>query len=163
MEERSLENLEQPKVNVLKGLINQFGRFFLVGIMNTLVDLIILNTETILSGVKDGMGFSIQKGVSFIGAVTFSYFLNKRWTFQDQSSEGQGKKFSQFFAVSIVGMIINVAVATLAITYLKPIVNNLLQLSFLNDQVWVSLSALCGTAIGLFWNFVGYKLWVFKK
>ena len=168
-----MENLEQPKVSpprlglfeagVFKGLIHQFGRFFLVGIMNTLVDLIILNTETILSGVKEGMGFSVQKGISFIGAVTFSYFLNKKWTFQDQTKEGQGKKFSQFFAVSVVGMVINVTVATLAVTYLKPVINNFLQLSFLTDQVWVSLSALCGTAIGLFWNFVGYKLWVFKK
>jgi len=158
-----MENLEQPKGSVLKGLIHQFGRFFLVGIMNTLIDLIILNTETILSGVKDGFGFSIQKGISFIGAVTFSYFVNKKWTFEDQSSEGQGKKFSQFFVVSLMGMIINVGAATLAITYLKPVVNNLLQLSFLTDQIWVTLSALCGTAIGLAWNFAGYKLWVFKK
>lgn len=158
-----MEIQEQPTDGRLKNIVHQFGRFFLVGIMNTLVDLIILNTETILSGVKDGFGYSVQKSISFIGAVTFSYFLNKKWTFQDHSEEGQAKKFSQFFAVSLVGMFINVSAATLAVTYLKPVINDFLQLSFLTDQVWVSLSALCGTAAGLAWNFVGYKLWVFKK
>lgn len=146
-----------------KKTMGQFGRFILVGIMNTLVDLVILNLETIASGVKEGSGYAVQKGVSFIAAVIFSYFLNKKWTFQDASNENQGKKFSQFLAVSIIGMLVNVSVATLAVTYVKPFINPLLNLSFLTDQLWVSLGALCGTAIGLIWNFVGYKLWVFKK
>jgi putative flippase GtrA len=152
---------EQP--NKIKTLINQFGKFFLVGIMNTLVDLIILNGETILSGVKDGLGYAIQKGLSFLVAVTFSYFLNKNWTFGDSSKQDQGKKFSQFILVSVIGMVINITVATVAVTYIKPIVNSMLHLSFLTDQLWVSLGALCGTAIGLIWNFIGYKFFVFKK
>ncbi|MEF3691621.1 MAG: GtrA family protein [Candidatus Moraniibacteriota bacterium] len=143
--------------------IKQFAKFFLIGIMNTLVDLFVLNVETIITGVKDGWGYSIQKSFSFIVAVTFSYFFNKHWTFQDDSKEKEGKKFSQFMFVSIIGMIINVAVSTLAIKYLKAPVNELLNLSLLTDQVWVNLGAICGTAVGLFWNFVGYKLWVFKK
>ena len=147
----------------IQTLINQFGKFFLVGIMNTLVDLIILNGETILSGVRQGSGYAIQKGVSFLVAVTFSYFLNKNWTFGDSSKQEQGKKFSQFIFVSLIGMAINITVATVAVTYLKPVVNSMLHLSFLTDQLWVSLGALCGTAIGLIWNFIGYKFWVFKK
>ncbi|OGI23879.1 MAG: hypothetical protein A3E91_00610 [Candidatus Moranbacteria bacterium RIFCSPHIGHO2_12_FULL_40_10] len=146
-----------------KKTMGQFGRFVLVGIMNTLVDLAILNAETLISGVKEGKGYAIQKGVSFIAAVIFSYFLNKKWTFQDASSENQGKKFSQFLAVSIIGMIINVSVATLAVTYIKPFINPLFNLAFLTDQLWVSIGALCGTAVGLIWNFLGYKFIVFKK
>jgi len=147
----------------IKETIRQFAKFFLVGIMNTLVDLIVLNIETILTGAKDGIGYSIQKSISFIVAVTFSYFLNKHWTFEDQSKEKEGKKFSQFMFVSIIGMFINVAVSSLVVTYLKQPINEMLRLSFLTDQIWVNLGALCGTAIGLFWNFIGYKIWVFKK
>lgn len=146
-----------------KKVIEQFIKFFLVGIMNTAVDLIILNIETIISGVREGSGYAIQKGVSFLAAVTFSYFINKYWTFQDESKENEGKKFSQFFFVSVIGMIINVSVATVVVTYLKAPINNLMHLPLLTDQLWVSLGALCGTAIGLFWNFIGYKFWVFKK
>ena len=150
--------------NKTKTAMGQFLRFVLVGIMNTLVDLIVLNIETIITGVKEGSGYAVQKGVSFLMAVIFSYFLNKNWTFKDKSQEGETKKFSQFFLVSIIGMVINVSVATVTVTYLKVPITNMLGISFLqNDQIWVSLGALAGTAIGLIWNFLGYKFVVFKK
>ena len=160
-----MENTYPAQANdsFFKKLIAQFGKFILVGIMNTLVDLIILNTETIISGVKQGPGYAVQKGVSFLAAVIMSYFLNKKWTFRDTSREEGGKKFSQFLIISIIGMIINVTVATLAVTYLKPVINSTLRLAFLTDQLWVSIGALFGTAIGLIWNFIGYKFIVFKK
>jgi len=143
--------------------IRQFAKFALVGVMNTLVDLLVLNIETIITSVRVGSGYAIQKGLSFMVAVIFSYFVNKRWTFQDQSREDEGKKFSQFLFVSVIGMVINVSVATIAVTYIKPVVNSFLAWPFLTDQIWVNLGALCGTAIGLVWNFIGYKFWVFKK
>lgn len=141
----------------------QFIRFALVGVMNTLVDLIVLNAETLMTGVKEGPGYAIQKGASFLVAVIFSYFLNKNWTFRDKSEEGQTKKFSQFLFVSIIGMLVNVTTATVVVTYLKPVINPALDLSILTDQMWVNIGALSGTAVGLIWNFIGYKFWVFKK
>ncbi len=149
--------------NGVKKTGKQFLKFALVGVMNTLVDLIVLNTETLLTGVKDGSGYAVQKGFSFLVAVTFSYVLNKHWTFEDKSQENQARKFSQFLSVSIIGMLINVTTATVVVTYLKPVVNPALNLSFLTDQIWVNIGALSGTAIGLIWNFIGYKFWVFKK
>jgi len=144
--------------------IKQFIKFAMIGVLNTGVDLVILNAETMLSGITEGSGYAIQKGLSFMVAVTFSYFLNKYWTFQDKSKKEEGKKFSQFLFVSILGMLINVSVATITVTYLKDPINGFLNISFLaNDQLWVSIGALAGTAVGLVWNFVGYKLWVFKK
>jgi putative flippase GtrA len=163
MEIVSLGATSEQKTSKLKTLFNQFGKFFLIGILNTLVDLAVINAETLLSGVKDGAGYAVQKGVAFLVAVTMSYFLNKNWTFGDTSKQEQGKKFSQFLFVSIIGMVINISVSTVAVTYAKPVINSILQLSFLTDQVWVSLGALTGTAFGLIWNFLGYKFWVFKK
>ena len=76
----------------------------------------------------------------------------------------QGKKFSQFFIVSIIGMLINVTTATIVITYLQTPITNILGISLLESkQLWVTISALTGTAVGLLWNFVGYKFIVFKK
>lgn len=147
----------------LRSLIEQFSKFFLVGIMNTFVDLLVLNGLTLTTGVTEGSGYAVQKGASFLVAVTFSYLLNKHWTFSDTSTEGAARKFSQFFAVSVVGMLINVTVATVVVSYLKSPINSLLNFPFLTDQLWVSIGALGGTAVGLIWNFVGYKFWVFKK
>lgn len=142
----------------------QFIKFAVIGVLNTLVDLAVLNSATLISETTEGIGYAIQKGLSFLVAVTFSYFLNKHWAFQDKSKKEEGKKFSQFLFVSIIGMLINVSVATITVTYIKDPINNLLGIKFLmNDQLWVNIGGLAGTAVGLVWNFVGYKIWVFKK
>jgi hypothetical protein len=66
--------------------------------------------------------------------------------------------------VSLSGMIVNITIATLTVTFLKGIVNNFLNNpEFLNDTVWVNLGALAGTAVGMIFNFSGYKFHVFKK
>ena len=153
--------LDQP--SKIKTLVRQFSKFFLVGIMNTGVDLIILNIEIAITGIAVGIGYSVEKSVSFLFAVTFSYFINKHWTFRDNSKDGEGKKMSQFLAVSLVGMLINVTVASIVVNYLQTPIGNLLDLPFLTSKLWASIGALCGTAVGLFWNFVGYKFIVFKK
>jgi len=150
------------KINIKK-TVKQFIKFGIIGVMNTGVDLAVLNAETLITGAKEGSLYAIQKGLSFLVAVTFSYFLNKNWTFRDKSKEDEGRKFSQFLFVSIVGMLVNVTAATVVVTYLKTPVNNLLNLPMLTDQLWVNIGALSGTALGLIWNFIGYKFWVFKK
>lgn len=157
-----MENIAQaPAIEEgkLQKLVKQFAKFFVIGIINTVVDLVILNIETVMTGAKDGYPYAIQKGVSFLVAVTMSYFLNKHWTFQDKEKQGEGRKFSQFLFVSIIGMAINITSSTLVVTYLQPA----LKIGFLTPQLWVSVGALAGSAMGLIWNFVGYKFWVFKK
>lgn len=161
MQEAS-QTMTQPTSGIKK-IMEQFAKFFLVGIMNTGVDLIILNIEMALTGIATGVGYSIEKSISFLFAVTFSYFINKHWTFQDKSKEGEGKKMSQFFAVSFIGMIINVTTATIVVNFMQTPINDILNLPLLTPKVWGTLGALCGTAVGLGWNFIGYKLWVFKK
>lgn len=143
-------------------LADQLSRFLAVGVLNTGVDLAVLNVETILTGIKDGSGYAVQKGLSFFVAVVFSYFLNKRWTFQDTSTTQRTKKFSQFFVVSIMGAVVNVSTATAVVTYVKVLANPALNLALLTDQVWVNIGALAGAGAGFLWNFVGYKFLVFK-
>jgi putative flippase GtrA len=140
----------------------QFFRFLVVGVLNTAVDLVVLNLETVLSGIKDGAGYAVQKGISFSVAVAFSYLLNKRWTFKDPSRTGRTKKFSLFAVVSTLGALINVLTATFAVTYVKPIVGPATGSAILTDQLWVNIGALCGTVAGFLWNFLGYKFLVFR-
>jgi putative flippase GtrA len=62
-------------------------------------------------------------------------------------------------AISVIGALINVAVAALSVTYLRPFIHS----EYLNSQVWVNIGALLGTAAALAWNFLGYKFLVFKE
>jgi len=147
----------------IKKLFYQFLKFALVGVTNTAIDLAILNMEMLITEAREGTAYAVEKGFSFMAAVAFSYFLNKYWTFRDTSKEQRSKKIFRFVLISVVGMGVNVGTATVVVTYLKALINPSLDLSFLGDQLWGNLGALCGTAVGLIWNFLGYKFWVFDK
>lgn len=144
-------------------VIGQFVRFGLIGGMNTGVDLVILNILMFSTDHNDGGYYTAFKAISFVFAATFSYFMNKRWAFRDKSKDGEAKKFSQFFAVSVIGAVINVSVASLVVTFLKPVVGNEILSFAISGELWGTVGALFGTAVGLVWNFAGYKFFVFKK
>lgn len=149
-------------------IVYQIAKFGLIGVLNTLVDLGVLALVTLVFSAyfqiesKDilvaGITFySIYKGFSFIVANISSYFWNKYWTF-DQGEKKQTKsEFLQFFAVSVVGFLINVFVATVVF---KIILGSLIGMTA--GQLGL-IGAAAGSIAGLAWNFIGYKLWVFKK
>jgi putative flippase GtrA len=145
-------------------VLGQFVRFGLIGGMNTGIDLIILYILMAVSGITAGFGYAIFKTISFSAAATFSYFMNKTWAFKDKSQEKQIQKFSQFFIVSLIGAGINVGTATLVVTCLQPMIE-ITQIGpiVLTGEIWGVIGGLCGTAVGLMWNFLGYKFVVFKK
>jgi putative flippase GtrA len=140
-------------------IIPQFAKFVLIGFMNFFIDLAILNILMFASGLSTGLYYTAFKAMSFLVAVTFSYFFNKRWAFQDKKKTEQGRQFSQFLFVSFIGMIINVSTASIVVNYIAPQI----QFITLAPKLWGNLGAVGGAATGLVWNFLGYKFWVFKK
>ncbi len=150
-------------------IIWQISKFGVTGVLNVLVDFGILTFLTIyikkFLGIKStdilfSLGvlvvtvYSIYKAISFIVANINSYFWNKYWTFEKK--EGKSSEFIQFFVVSLVGFIINVAVASFVFKYIDPFAS-------MNPEQWGLISAAAGSIIGLIWNFLGYKFLVFKK
>lgn len=146
----------------------QFGKFFLTGIMNLLVDLGTLalvtilfrkalhiqSTDTLLTIGAVITFYSLFKALSFTVSNINSYFWNKYWTFNQ--SAGKKSEFIQFFIVSIVGFIVNVVVASL-------VFNGFSSSTVLTSDQWSIIGAGAGSIAGLFWNFFGYKFIVFKS
>ena len=143
----------------------QAWRFIVVGVINTAIDLAVLNLLLFTIGSRlaaHGMGYQASmtfwyacfKSVSFIFAAANSYLLHRYWTF---SSTGKNKKVhrqaGQFLAVSLVGLGVNVAAATLFVSVVPVLL--------VSRALWPSVGALFGTACGLGVNFFGYKLFVF--
>lgn len=141
-------------------IIGQFARFVVIGVLNTSIDLAVLNFLMFATGHSEGYYYSVFKAASFSAAVITSYFLNKHWAFGDKGKRKEIHKISQFMAVSIIGALINVGVASSVVLFLKP---QLIEILPFSNQLWGNIGALCGTAIGLIWNFLGYKFIVFKK
>lgn len=139
----------------------QIAKFGLVGLLNTLVDWGILNLLMFLTGLTSGYMFSAFKGLSFLFAMANSYIWNKFWTFKKEAENGEAdksgaKEMLQFFVVSLVGFALNVSAATFIV--------NIWGVQWgLSSALWANVGALTGTLLGLAWNFLGYKLIVFKS
>ncbi|MFY9457568.1 MAG: GtrA family protein [Candidatus Spechtbacterales bacterium] len=133
----------------------QFYKFILVGVLNTLLDLAVLNGLIVLTGIAIGWHFSLFKGASFTIAVVNSYFWNKFWTFRKKGGVG-ASEFGQFLAVSLVGLGINVGAASLLVNVVGP-------KGDMDPQLWANVGAVAAIAFSTIWNFIGYKFFVFKK
>lgn len=135
-------------------ILRQIAKFVIVGGLNTLLDLAILNILIASSGIASGVSFNFFKGISFLAAVTNSYFWNKYWTFE--SKDRKELQFIQFIVISAVGLFINVGVASF-------IVNTIGAPGATSPALWANIGALTATAASLIWNFLGYKFIVFRR
>lgn len=135
-------------------IIYQAAKFILVGVLNTFIDLGVLNVLILFTGIFSGTGFVVFKGASFLVAVINSYVWNKYWTFKSRDSQA-AKEFSQFMFVSVIGILINVGTAALIVNVIGP-------QGGIAPQVWANVGALASVVISLVWNFIGYKFWVFR-
>jgi len=142
----------------IKPAFEQFGKFVLVGVLNTFVDWATLNLLLFVTHFSfvTGFGYSLIKGVSFVVATINSYYWNKFWTFKSVERKKDPAEFLQFLAVSIVGFVINVSVATVVVNLVKRPLN-------VTPEIWATIGAMIATIFGMLWNFFGYKIFVFKK
>jgi len=91
--------------------------------------------------------FLLANAVSFIVAVSVSFFGNKTWTFRDR--EGLYiEQYPKFFAVNLVGITVNQSVLFALTSYLS---------------FYDLFAKIAATAIVVCWNFSMYKFWIFKR
>jgi len=135
-------------------VIYQMAKFVLVGGMNFLLDMAVLNFLIFYTGIASGLTQSGFKGISFCVAVINSYLWNKFWTFRRDSTEEVGQEFFQFVVVSVIGLLINLGIDYIFVNIVHPFGEMPL-------KTWAQFSALLAAALSLFWNFLGYKFIVF--
>lgn len=141
-------------LQINKNTIYHFIRFGLVGVFNTVLDLVVLNLLISVFGVVDPLAFSVCKGISFIIALLNSYFMNKYFTFaKKQKSQ---KEFYLFFIVSIIGLFINIGISSFLFY--------LISLSSYNISVHIiaTVSGIIGAMFSMVINYISYSYFVFK-
>mgnify|MGYP001316386050 CR=1 FL=1 len=74
------------------------------------------------------------------------------------SSVGVGHQFGVFLIVSLIGLLINSGIVVVASLALAPTLSNLINVDSVKN-----VAKILATMVSLIWNFVGYKLFVFKK
>jgi len=90
-----------------------FAKYVMVGFLNTGVDFAVFNLLMSMTGIVKGPAVSSFKTVSFVVAVTNSYFWNKYWAFEaGASTENKSKEFIKFIVVNIIGAFLNVGITS---------------------------------------------------
>ncbi|OGD86369.1 hypothetical protein A2870_00630 [Candidatus Curtissbacteria bacterium RIFCSPHIGHO2_01_FULL_41_11] len=130
----------------------QLAKFALVGVLNTAIDFGALNFLIARTGVVSGPLIIALNATSFSLAVINSYFWNKGWVFP----EGKKSNFLTFFAVTLVGLAINSGVVFILTTFVSPVFVT-------SSKLWANLAKVLATGLSLVWNFLGYRLIVFKR
>ncbi len=136
--------------------IFQLYKFLLTGTLNTFIDLGILNALMFIFATTAGAGLSAFKAVSFSAAVINSYFLNKFWTFKKKDAKANPKEFITFYALTGVGLLINVGIFTIIVNVVGP------KFGF-TPELWANVAAMMAVVCVCMWNFLGYKFIIFKK
>ncbi|KKT22093.1 MAG: Membrane protein, GtrA superfamily [Candidatus Nomurabacteria bacterium GW2011_GWF2_43_8] len=134
--------------------IPKFIRFAIVGVVNTVIDLSILNILILIFGLSQPFLFPFYKGFSFICAFLNSYFMNKNFTFR--SKENKKYTFYIFCFFSFVGFLMNVIFSSLL--FFTLISSHI----FLNTHIIATFSGIFGTIVGLIINYLSYNNLVFK-
>jgi putative flippase GtrA len=138
-------------------VIYKFGKFGETGGLNWLVDLGVLNLLILLTGFSTGIYFIIFKGISFVTASTNSYFWNKWWVFRGAAKQDEVKEVGKFFVATTLGMMVNVLLAS-TIAFLGPHI-----IGGIDSKTWANIATVCGSLTAMIFNFLIYKIWVFRN
>jgi putative flippase GtrA len=134
--------------------IYEFIRFGTVGVVNTVLDLAVLNFLVYIFSVENSLIFSICKGISFIVAVINSYFMNKYFTFTKK--ETTNKSFYLFVIISLVGLVVNIVISSVSFYFLK------LYPGAISINLIATVSGIIGALFSTFINYFSYSYFVFK-
>lgn len=141
---------------ILRPFFYQLAKFGLVGVGNTVVDNGIFSFFIFLTAITSGPFIPLFRTISAFMAIVNSYLWNKYWSFQKKEENEVPKEFTHFVIISVIGLIINVSITSLLINVLGP------QAGF-SPTAWATLAGIIPIPVVLIWNFIGYKLFVFKK
>jgi putative flippase GtrA len=137
-------------------LIYKFGKFGEAGGLNWLVDMGVLNLLILFTGLSTGIYFIIFKGISFLVSASNSYLWNKFWVFRGHKKQDETKEATKFFSATVLGLIFNVTLAgSIALVGPKIIFE-------IDSKVWANLATVTGSLGAMIFNFILYKIWVFK-
>lgn len=136
---------------------NQFGKFAAIGFTNFAVTAGVLNILLSMTGYVSGVGYSVISSISFIVGLLSSYIWNKYWAFstEDGKVQNKGLEFGKFFIVTLIAFGINIICASFVVNYIHPILG-------MNAHAWANIGSIVGSAIGLIFSFIGFKMIVFK-
>lgn len=122
----------------------EFFKFCLVGISGVFVNLFFY--ALMIYSFK--ISYLIAATISFCIAVSSNYYLNLNWTFRKNAVSPRGESYIKFVIISLVGYILNISVLYILVE----------KCGF--HELISQLIAIIAATLN---NFLGSKMWAFKK
>jgi putative flippase GtrA len=139
-------------VSFLRPRAVQPVRYALVGILNTLVDLAVLNLLFWMFSPGHSAGIAAINALSYGCGMVNSYLWNSRWTFASPQWRS-ANVMARFASVMVLAWAVNTATVVAAHAMLTPA---------LSDSAAVNLAKLVATVASFVVGFLLCRWWVFK-
>ena len=130
----------------------QLLRFSMVGGLNTVVDLCVLNSLLWLFPTTSTATLLMYNALAFSFGAANSFLLNKYWTFRHRGKTTP-QELTRFMLTTLCGMVWSTLVLWLASTVLHP--------AGLNTTVWANASKGIAVASSALLSYIAMRLWVF--
>ena len=127
-----------------KNVITEFFKFAFVGLIGTIINLAVLYVFTEFLGIY----YLFSAVVAFILAGSNNFILNKIWTFKERIKDKILSKYIKFFFISIVALSVNLFFLYIFTEFLG---------------IYYMISQILAIGIALTINFLGNKIWTFRK
>ncbi len=132
--------------------VRQFLRFGLVGGLNTLVDLILLNAFLWVHPTQRTLLLLLYNSIAYgIGAIN-SFVLNKYWTFEHKQRTTI-TELLRFALTTGVGILVNDFLVWTLSSVLQPFISN--------TTLWTNASKILAVLATSSISYLGLRLWVF--
>ena len=126
-----------------KALVEQFGKFVLVGLLNTSIHYLVF----FLLYKYAGIHYLAASFIGYSAGLVNSFFINKKWTFQ-YVQKSRWPEFIKFLLVNVAALFINIALLETFVTLFR-IIPEISQIIAIGGSTVV--------------NFLGNKFWTFAK
>jgi len=134
-------------------IVYQFAKFAAIGFLNTAINFAVLNLLSLATGVAAGLSVGEYNIPATAIAAANSYFWNKYWVFGGVSRGSMSDPF-KFIVVTIIGLLVRSGVL-IGMTNLAH--------GSIADALWLNVSNVAATIVGIMVDFLGYKFIVFVR
>jgi putative flippase GtrA len=126
--------------------MRQLFRFSAIGTAAFVVD------TAVLYFARDALGLGLYTGrlCSYLVAATFTWALNRRFTFEDTGAP-KTRQWLQFLAANAIGGVLNYATYAVLTLFV----------SIVHEHPVFGVAA--GSLVGLTFNFAASRAWVFRR
>lgn len=145
---------ERQRFQVWRRIFYQFLRYCLVGGVNTLIDIGMLNVLLWRFPTYNVRMLVIYNSVAYTSGALSSFFLNKYWTFRHKHRTTRGEVI-RFIIILLLEIVYSNGLIWLAGKLLQPVISN--------ATLWGNASKLLAVASGAVLSFAFMRFWAFAE